>query len=113
MPVAFRYIILQILQFLTILDILLNYSYTVGKVCVFYMNHSTSTNDLKMKVKNKSLLFLFLTTKSALYNGNIYNYTISWLIVSIFMINLPINPVKSIRGDSLEHKFYIFDYLFR
>lgn len=108
MPVAFRYIILQILQFLTILDILLNYSYTVGKVCVFI-----STNDLKMKVKNKSLLFLFLTTKSALYNGNIYNYTISWLIVSIFMINLPINPVKSIRGDSLEHKFYIFDYLFR
>lgn len=77
------------------------------------MNHSTSTNDLKMKVKNKSSLFLFLTTKSALYNGNIYNYTISWLIVSIFMINLPINPVKSIRGDSLEHKFYIFDYLFR
>lgn len=79
-------------------------------MCV-YMNHSTSTNDLKMKVKNKSLLFLFLTTKSALYNGNIYNYTISWLIVSIFMINLPINSVKSIRGDSLEHKFYIFDYL--
>lgn len=77
------------------------------------MNYLISINDLKMKVKNKFLLFLFLIIKSVLYNGNIYNYIIFWLIVSIFMINLFINFVKFIRGDFLEYKFYIFDYLFR